>query len=181
MQILIALSHLCWLCQEPDPPPPPPCHIPLNFTQVSASDIGNGVLRFEYAWNSSSGNLADLTACVVGEIVTYPSSQNPWSWPSPPFPSVSTPNPSITEQNGTLGGLIDSHNPGGTFVKPYNPSAFVATQYYRYRCPCSNSGNPVNVMGPLEIGRSVIQTAGGSWRYTVTKATGGLASIDPLP
>ncbi|MGQ0835702.1 MAG: DUF6531 domain-containing protein [Gammaproteobacteria bacterium] len=168
-------------CSPPPPPPPPPCHVPINFRQVSASDIGNGILRFEYAWNSSSGNLADLAACVVGEIVTYPSSQNPWPWPSPPFPSVSTPNPSITEQDGPLGGLIDSHNPGGTFVKPYNTSAFVATQYYRYRCPCSNGGNPVNLMGPLAIGRSVIQTEGGSWRYTVTKDVGGLAAIDPLP
>lgn len=54
-------------------------------------------------------------------------------------------------------------------------ASFTATQHYRYTCPCANGGNPVNVMGPLSIARSVANS-GGTWTYSITKPTGGSAS-----
>ncbi len=53
------------------------CGVPTNFQQQSCSDIGSGDLHFVYTWVSSTGSLADLQGCTVGEIVTYPGTQNP--------------------------------------------------------------------------------------------------------
>jgi len=58
---------------------------PVNFQQVGAGvDIGGGKLQFHYLWSSSTGNLADLDTCRVGEIVVYPDASNPYQWPDPP-------------------------------------------------------------------------------------------------
>jgi hypothetical protein len=63
--------------EEPVPTEPmascevePPCAFPVNFRQTGVTDLGDGVLQFTYAWDSSTGNKADLGNCVVGEIVT---------------------------------------------------------------------------------------------------------------
>ena len=45
---------------------------PCNYTKTSGLDIGDGVLQFKYAWDSTSGALADLSNCFVGENVVYP-------------------------------------------------------------------------------------------------------------
>jgi hypothetical protein len=36
------------------------CAVPNNFHSTGSSDAGNGTLHFDYAWRSSTGNLADL-------------------------------------------------------------------------------------------------------------------------
>jgi hypothetical protein len=128
------------------------CPVPVNFRQTGVQDQGNGTLSFTYRWDSSSGRLSDLAGCTVGEYVIYPS-PDPYRPPSPPWPSdASYPNPSVVDLNATTGTLIDDHLvPGsGNFVTPYSASSFLATQFYRYRCPCV-SQNYTNLMGPLNI------------------------------
>jgi hypothetical protein len=81
----------------------PPCAYPVNFRQTSVTELPNGVLQFQYAWDSNTGNIADLSNCMVGEIVTYPDG-DPFNWPSPPYASNSgNDNPEIREVNGNLG------------------------------------------------------------------------------
>lgn len=164
------------------------CPVPVNFRQVgTGTDIGGGQLAFQYAWDSSTGNINDLATCNVGEIVTFPGPSGPgvqYFWPSPPFPAgSSSDNPSIDYLPGSRGGFADIHHlddPNYTFVKPYRAASFTGTQYYRYSCPCSNGGAWRNVMGPLSIVRSVSQNPNGTWKYTVTKS-GASATINPLP
>jgi hypothetical protein len=158
----------------------PPCPYPTNFRQVGqGTDVGNGVLHFEYTWDSSNENRSDLNNCTVGEIVTY-SGNNPFIFPSPPFPSVAVPNPTINDHLATEPGIEDNHGSGGSFVTPYTSSSFTATQYYRYKCPCRNGGQYVNLTGPISIIRTVSPSAGTRWKYTITKS-GATATINPLP
>ena len=155
---------------------------PINFRQTSVIDAGSGDLRFTYAWNSSSGTLSDLSNCTVGEIVTYPGSQNPFPFPSPPFPAVASPNPTVDDLAATTGTFQDDNKVGtGIFVRPYSASSFTATQNFRYKCTNYNGGNYVNLMGPLSIVRSVSMNTNGTWKFTGTKPTGGTATINPLP
>ena len=159
---------------------PQQCAYPTNFRQVgNGTDIGRGVLRFNYSWGSSTGNLADLSQCTVGEIVTYPGTGNYFP-PSPPFPTTGFPNPTVIDLPASDGGFQDTHSTRGTFVTPYSSSSFTATQYYRYRCPCRSSGNYVNLVGPINIVRAVSPSTGGRWKFTITKS-GASATIDPLP
>lgn len=155
------------------------CAVPTNFHQTSASDAGGGTLHFDYAWDSSSGNLADLSQCTVGEKVDYNSSDLPF--PSPPFPSGLSPtNPTILNVPGDDGVAQDNHSTPGTFVKPYQAASVVASQVYRYSCPCHNSGAFETLLGPHNITRTVSQNTNGSWKFTITK-TGSSATINPLP
>jgi hypothetical protein len=136
---------------------------PVNFRQTSVIDAGNGDLRFTYAWDSSSGNLADLSTCGVAEIVTYPDTRNPWPFP-PPFPA-NAPNPfTPPDVAGNLGKAHDDQflTPSTTFRKPYVTADFSAKQYYRYRCSTSDGGNYVNLLGSLYITRLVSQNLNGS-------------------
>jgi hypothetical protein len=84
--------------------------IPVNFRQVGGgTDIGNGVLYFEYTWDSSSGNPADLGHCEIGEKVTYPG-----PFPSPPWPpNLPTGNPIRHTLAATLRKLQDNHHKRG--------------------------------------------------------------------
>jgi len=156
--------------------------VPTNFRQTSTSDLGNGDVHFTYAWGSTSGNLADLSACTVGEIVTYPGG-NPYHWQSPPFPANSTSNPTVSDVAATAGAGVDDNflYPSSTFVRPYSAASFTATQFFRYKCTNINGGNYVNLLGPLSITRSVQQNTNGTWRFTVTKPTNGQATINALP
>ena len=155
------------------------CAVPTNYRQTSGTgDNSTGVINFQYEWNSSTGNLADLSACTIKEVVTYPGG-NPFTWPSPPFAANQTsPNPtSPTPVPGKNGIAYDSHG-HPNFQTPYQATSFTATQYYQYVCPCTNGGQPVNLMGPLYIFRSV-QTSSGTWTYTVTKS--GVSATETLP
>jgi hypothetical protein len=155
------------------------CAVPTNYRQTSGTaDNVNGVINFAYAWDSSTGKLADLSSCTVREVVTYPGG-NPFVWPSPPFiAGQSTPNPTTpTPLAGQSGQGFDSHG-HPDFLKPYKAASFTATQYYQYICPCSNGGQPVNLMGPLYIFRSVTGS-GTAWKYTVTKS--GVSATETLP
>jgi hypothetical protein len=158
------------------------CAVPTNIQQTACSDKGNGDLHFDYSFSSSTGKITDLSSCTVGEIVTYPGTQDPFPFPSPPMPADAYPNPTVNDFSATKGSFTDDHflTPSTTFVKPYSASSFTATQYYRYKCACANGGNYVNMVGPLSIVRSVTQNPNGSWKFTVTKSNCS-AKIDPLP
>lgn len=154
------------------------CATPTNFRETAAYDAGNGVLHFEYAWDSSSGTLSDLK-CDIGERVDYDPGDLPF--PSPPFPAgISPSNPTQNSQDAALGTAYDNHITAGSFVTPYNSRSVVASQVYRFSCPCYSSGDWITIAGPHDITRSVISNGGGSWRFEVTK-TGESATINPLP
>jgi hypothetical protein len=158
------------------------CATPTNFHRTSGSDAGSGTLHVEYAWESTTGRLSDLSQCTVNEKVDYNSSDLPFA--SPPFPAGLNPaNPTILPVPpipGPNGLGQDNHSTPGTFVKPYVAKTITATQNYRYTCACASGGQPVNMFGPVSIVRSVSQNANGSWKFTITK-DGQSATINPLP
>lgn len=82
---------------------------PINFRQVGPGQNVNGVLQFTYAWDSSTGHLGDLTSCLVGEYVTYPTFGHDsgfYFWPSPPYSATpTTDDPTIINIAGTDGGF----------------------------------------------------------------------------
>ncbi|HEV7590721.1 MAG TPA: DUF4157 domain-containing protein [Longimicrobium sp.] len=158
--------------------PAAPCAVPTNFRQTAGRDAGGGVLHFEYAFDSSTGVLADLSACEVGENVTYPNG-DPYKWPSPPWDGGTTPNPTVIWVPATPGKFQDNHSSKG-FKKPYKRATFQANQIYRYRTPCKNSGNPVAMSRNITIARAVTEPSTGHWKYRITKS-GKAAEIDPLP
>ena len=155
------------------------CAIPVNFRQTSVSDSGGGVLHFDYAWDSSTGDLADLANCTISELVQYTASDLPF--PSPPFPAgLNPPNPTILSVPGVDGVAQDNHSTPGTFVKPYAAASVTAVQRYRYTCACDNSGNPVVIVGPINLVRSVFKNPTGTFGFKITKS-GSSATINPLP
>lgn len=164
--------------------------VPANFRQTSTSDAGNGVFQFEYAWDSTSGNLSDLSDCIVFEVVIYPGPQGQQYCFPAPFPPqcVSNPTGGSNDQfaiQGPVGALGDDHSFGeftaADFRQPYFGASFTASQSYRYQCGSGSSQVSGTLLGPLPIERSVSPSDNHTGKYTVTKPTNGLAKIDPLP
>ena len=166
--------------------------IPFNFRQTSVMDAGGGDLRFTYAWDSSSGNLNDLSRCVVGEYVTVQgTSADPYYWQSPPYAAgANMPNPTWANSNppapdvaATLGKFQDDHtlytNVPVAWVKPYVQTGFTDIQSYQYKCTNYHNGNYIEIDGPLYIVKEVLQS-NGIWSYSVTKSN-ATATISPLP
>jgi hypothetical protein len=154
------------------------CAVVANFQQTGTSDAGNGVLHFDYTWGSSTGNLADLSACTLSELVEYTPADLPAKVPFPA--SFNPPNPTILSVPAVNGAAQDNHSIGAPFRKPYANATMTAVQRYRYTCPCANGGNPVVIVGPINIVRSVSDNGNGTFRYTITKS-GSSAVINPLP
>jgi hypothetical protein len=160
--------------------------VPVNFRLTTAQDVGNGELDVTYVWDSSTGNKSDLSACTIGENVTY---QTPpgvdYQPPSPPWPANSPyVNPTIVSGPATSAGFVDRHwlGPGITgssFKKPYTASSFIANQYYWYQC---SGGNFIHWKDGLVITRSVSTNGAGGWKFLVsTTDTPKTATINPLP
>ena len=153
---------------------------PISYRQVGPGvQVGNGVLRFHYRWDSTSGKLSDLSQCKVGEYVEYPTDDQPWPWPSPPYSGTSPNNPTIQWIPGVMGKGTDYHyhNP---FRTPYKKNAFNATQQYRYECRDLDTTDFPH-WDDITIARKVRDITGhGCWVYTVTK-TGYSATVAPLP
>lgn len=155
------------------------CPVITNFRQTGTHDAGNGVLHFDYAWDSSTGDLTDLGSCTLSELVQYNAADLPAQ--SPPFPAgFNPPNPTILSVPASDGVAQDNHSVGAPFVKPYVNASFTAVQRYRSTCPCANGGNPVVIDGPINIVRSVNANGNGTFNYTITKS-GSSATINPLP
>ena len=166
----------------PFSPPTTPLDIvkPINFQQVGPGvQRPNGVLHFDYAWESSSGNLADLSNCKVGEKVDYPGAADPFVWPSPPYAAnVGSSNPTILWIAGTKGVAQDNHS-HKPFLKPYVANTFSANQAYRFQC---GSAPPVDFGGwsDVVIKRVVKDTTGkGCFVYGIGKT--GSRAIQRLP
>ncbi|MDO9074798.1 MAG: DUF4157 domain-containing protein [Rubrivivax sp.] len=159
------------------------CAVPVNFRQTAVSEQAGGTLRFNYAWDSSTGDLADLTDVGVSEKVDYPGSNDPFIWPSPPWTGdVGTPNPTLLPNPpvpGTRGRAVDNHSTL-PFLKPYRRASFTARQVYRYATPCKNGGRPVALSPNINIVRVVKRKPDGNFQYRITKS-GSSAGVDPLP
>lgn len=154
--------------------------VPKDFVQDGAGSARPGaVLHFEYKWKSSTGDLADLSNCRIGEFVKYPGAADPYVWPSPPWAAGGgTPNPTIIWLDATDGQFEDNHSSKG-FLKPYESAAFTANQKYRYQC----GSDPIVVFpgwGNIDIARRVSDTTGeGCWKYRITKS--GASALRTLP
>ena len=169
------------------------CAVPINF-HLTAAGLTNGTILAIMSWTSSTGVSSDLSTCTVSEIVTFPHTDSspliylwqnpPYSWASnnPTYNSVPgyQPNPGVT---GAAGALSDTHFiPIGAngWARPPTPARPVtALQDYLYQCTGLNGGNPVHILGPIAITRSVNQNADGSFKYTITEL-GRTATVNPI-
>jgi hypothetical protein len=152
------------------------CAVPTNFREV-ASNGKDGVITFIYAWDSSTGDLADLAQCEVGEYVKYPSEDPEYIFPQPPW-STKVDNPFIRWFSATEMAVDKHHmlNPAGKCA----PASVTALQKYRYHCPCKSNDEPQDLIAPLEIVRTVTENADGSFKYTVSKS-GVSSSVEMCP
>ena len=157
--------------------------IPIKFKQTSGKDIGGGVLRFVYTWDSDSGQLADLNQVWIGEHVTYSDGgihkgpHRPWREDSPD-PTI-TPNRRPNSAGyPTAGTFTDTHY---TFNPKAGPAdSFTATQYYGfhdYRTdnrPADQSlGWQVNLTPAITISRFMENIGSDehpTWQYRITKS-----------
>ena len=160
--------------------------IPVNFRQTSSSVIGDS-LHFEYNWDSSSGNKADLTNCQIQEYVTYVG-PNPFPWPSPPYlPQQVTvwPVTGTVIQATALTGLQDNNGHAAGWRKPYVYKVVSSDQVFQFQCSTYKPGvwtplMPLN--GAIPIDRTVALFNFGPseyWQYSITKS--GKSASATLP
>ena len=165
------------------------CARPTNFRQIgSGVDVGGGILHFEYEWESTTGDLSDLSDCEVGEHVVYPGPPGTFHWPRPPWGILArTPNPTVKWKDADAGVMEDNHSNKPlrrpiTILSPQGAS-FSATQTYRYRCQCLGN-TPIDLTGPgagpHTITRTVSRNPDGTFRYEIEKL-GDTAEVDPIP
>jgi hypothetical protein len=152
---------------------------PTNFRQVMGVDAGNGVLYFEYNWNSTSGNVLDLVDCEISEYVVYADlSINPYYPPDPPFAAWEEKNLTIRFAAATPGWCGDYHFPAGNIRTPYVSGSYTAQQVYRFHCKlCMAAGVYQTLKGPHAIYRGVEQQP--TWRYRCVKS--GVNAIIVFP
>jgi hypothetical protein len=155
--------------------------LPTNFQQDGAGlDIGKGVLRFDYTWESDSGDLSHLYGVEMREYVDY---ENDGYAPNPPFQwnKRVDPTPWKMTNDPTTGTATDKHTNnaiGECMLADETEGAFHATQYYRYRsliCTLPDDPSDPFVLdwgeildGPLSITREIKQM-GNIWYYEITK------------
>jgi hypothetical protein len=164
---------------------------PINFRQITGRDNGNGVIYFEYQWDSESGTPSDLSGIMIGEIVDYNCTEGdcftdngiPVFRPtSPPYSGDYIRNPQIEDFQITTGSAFpDEHKPDSwtPFKKPYRADVFSATQFYRFHDPVlMDADTYMELMGPLVIRREVYQD-NRVWKYKVEKS--GVSSQLMLP
>jgi hypothetical protein len=157
------------------------CARPVNFRQTFAQDTGDGHLYFEYTWSSSTGNLQDLSACSVGEIIFYPSDPS-FDWPKPWAPLRSHSPAGGLPSAGPSARITDDNV---AFVppvlKPYIPALVPVHQIFVYTCPCVTPGPNLTpqLLDGYFIDHKVQQNGDGSWSVCVAKA--GLTSCLKLP
>lgn len=139
---------------------------PINFQASAPSLSSDGTLTFTYTFQSSTGNLSDLSACKVGETVFYPGSTNPYVWPYPM--RASTANPTVILGPATSGGFTDMNKPPSSYTKPYSASSFSATQTLQWECSNYNNGQFNKFVPDITITRSVFLNT--VWKYQITKS-----------
>jgi hypothetical protein len=169
---------------NPGKAPVGPCATPSNFQQVSASDVGNGILVVTYGWTSSSLDVAVTgLSCQIQEYVQYPGTSEFYTAASPPFPADAIfQNPTPVLGAASAGYFIDRHiistaqasgNVRPLFVQPLRTDSFTATQSYRWRCTCNgNNMNDFSGFTGMQIIRKVLQNPDGTFYYNITKSGG---------
>jgi hypothetical protein len=147
-----------------------PCTQPINWTHSGGTDVGECSIEIPISWESSTGNLADLTDCTVREVVRYD------PIPNPPF-IWNPPNPTILEVPGVDGAAQDTHSyPPGLRNGISNPrvaGTATAHQVYQFRCTGPGcSGNWEDFPNQrYTITREVFAqyVRLNPWRYRITK------------
>ncbi|MBZ0303811.1 MAG: DUF4157 domain-containing protein [Anaerolineae bacterium] len=149
----------------------PVCARPINWVHgPGAADHGADAIQINITWQSSTGNLADLSNCQVREVVNYD------PIPNPPF-IWNPPNPTILTVAGTAGAGQDTHSyPPGLktgITNPRTDGTAVAHQVYQWRCTGTGcSGSWTDFPGEsYDITREVFPefVRLNPWRYRVTK------------
>ncbi len=163
-------------CQAGGTPSPAPTSIatPTNFTAVQGQTLADGTLQWTYSFKSTTGNLADLSACKAGETVFYPGNASPYAWPLPMV--ASTTNPTALYGAATGGGFTDKNLPPNSYQKPYYSNSFSATQRFQWECSNYKSGAYISFVPDITITRSIKQS-GNIWQYTITKS-GASATVN---
>lgn len=162
--------------------------VPVNFTLDSAVDAGGGDLHLVWTWQSSSGNLSDLSSCSVGENVSFPGAPADYTWQTP-FPLITIhPNPTTGSVPATDGSDPDDHDLLGKldtdFRKPYSANSFVAQQSFSYSCVYNGKTLTGTLFATANVTRVVKQNTNGSWYFKVDEPIEGTdysATINPLP
>lgn len=155
--------------------------VPTNMRETSWEDQGDGVLYFEYAWDSTTGDLCDLENCREGECVThpgatcsdYPPARYDYS-PTPPWLCWVW-NPVTANNDAWVGCSSDTH-PVPYMTKPYQTTSVTCTQVYQYHCgpdccmgDVSDRSNWQTLLNIGTIYRS-ITGSGNLWTYTILKS-----------
>ncbi|MCI0561163.1 MAG: Ig-like domain-containing protein, partial [Nitrososphaera sp.] len=151
---------------------PQTCPIPRNFRQDGNAQTSGMNMIINYKWDSSTGNLADLSNVTIGERVDYPTrncgGNLKYCWPSPPWATNAvTDQPTIINLPGATPGVFNDTHESKTFITPYQAASFNATQVYRYRTSCAANNSWVT-LATHTIERRVLQE-GGQWKYRITK------------
>jgi hypothetical protein len=143
---------------------------PVNFHMVSQSNLNDGSLFFTYAWSSSTGNQADLSACKVGEQVYYPAyPTTPYVWPLPMVQQ--TANPTVLSYPGTYQGGPDTNGPPNSYASPpYSSSSFTATQRFYWSCTNYNGGATQTLYPDIIIARNIFKDVDGYWKFQIQKS-----------
>ena len=152
------------------------CAQPVNFHQITGQPQGSTGLFFQYDWDSSTGNLAHLAHCQVGERVHY----SPWPVPIPPW-SDNPIQDFVANVPASDGGFDDPHSTGFP-ITPFSQSTTIGSQIYRHNCRCA-IGAPewTTLHTPFGgIVRSIDSNGNGTWRFTITKS-GVQNGVNPLP
>jgi len=153
------------------------CAVPTGFVQNAPATSASGVLQFTYNF-SSTGAMAALASCSMGEIVTFSGLDGNGNFPSPPFPpNLAPPSNPYTKDvlNASSGTMTDTNGFAASaqdFARPLKCAAVQIDQTFRYKCPCANQGQYVNLAKPSSTPSGVMavcQQQDGSWFYSNSK------------
>jgi hypothetical protein len=173
--------------------------VPTNFHMSAAEDAGGGVnplLHITFVWQSSTGDLSDLSGCQLRERVTYSASNNsacpdnippglcfyPTSppWPTPGQPGTGYPNPTDIAGSASAGGIFDNNAITNLqFVQPYSANSFPSTQYFQHSCNAQQTWT--NIYGPVTITRSMFKNAQNKWAVKVSRSDTSVTSTYVIP
>jgi len=154
---------------------------PKKFRQINGYK-GDGILHFDYIWDSESNNYDDVKGLIIGEIVTYSGDciiKNDHFEPnSPPYNGTILHYPKIKEYEITGMGFPDEHgflvskDFNTAFIKPYQSNVIIGEQFYRFRDPViMDIGKYENIKDPHYIRRNVYEDPinSGIWKYRIEK------------
>ena len=156
---------------------------PVNPSSYwDSSRTSEGLLYYEYSWESSTGNKNDLKEVWVGEYVEYSDAGHHYrpdtAWMGDDYdPTIL---PLFSVRNGPYPPWADAHSPPNHMMPKAGPACnYTATQIIAYRCfKCDPWNGPETssewksklhtLLGPYTITRYV-ENVNGQWQYRITK------------